>query len=298
MKILLLTGMSGAGKTSIAQKLCEDKRYNFINSYTDRQMRKSGEFGHIFVESNHMDLLLSSDDIVAQTKIEKNRYCSLKSQFDDNKVNVYIVDINGINDTMKAFPYAEYMTILIKREKIEVDCVRQARDVQVPVREDVDFLIENNYKIESAVNTIKALVGFDFFTKPSHTIQTIEDKLDYIDKQYRYLDETRKSLLTQFWYQEQSTYKKVCKYVEEKVNEYFDFNITIVPDEEPDFDEEYLCFNIIGDHKEDATWTIMNSLTERLSYYARTYCQDNNISNAFSYRIRVAEHYIGEDDVF
>lgn len=136
------------------------------------------------------------------------------------------------------------------------------------------------------------------YNREQTTIQTIEDKLDYIDRQYRYLDETRKSLLTQLWYQEQSTYKKVCKYVEEKVNEYFDFNITIVPDEEPDFDEEYLCFNIIGEHKEDATWTIMNSLVERISYYAHTYCKDNNISKAFSYRISVAEHYIGEDDVF
>ena len=63
-------------------------------------------------------------------------------------------------------------------------------------------------------------------------------------------------------------------------------------------DKKWLKGRSLTDHKEDATWTIMNSLTERLSYYARTYCQDNNISNAFSYRIRVAEHYIGEDDVF
>ena len=31
MKIVLLTGQSGTGKTSIAKKLCENEKYNLVN---------------------------------------------------------------------------------------------------------------------------------------------------------------------------------------------------------------------------------------------------------------------------
>ena len=293
MKIILITGMSGVGKTTIAKKLCKNNdKYNFIFSYTDRVVRERNEFGHTFVDSSYMDLLLERNDIVAQTKIEKNRYCTIEPQFDENKVNVYIVDAYGINDTVKAFPTADIMSILIKRREIEVDCIRQDRDVCVPAREDVDFCIDNNGKVESVVNTINALVNFDLFNKPSHIVETIEDKLEYIDSQYRCLDEIRESLLKQLWYKYEGLYRKLCIYVEEKVNEEFDFNVKVTPDEAPDFDGEYLTFNVIGVYDNpDIGWDVLNKITELLSYHAHTYCSDNNISNALAYRL-----YIGTYD--
>ena len=72
--------------------------------------------------------------------------------------------MQGINDTLQAFSEAEVMTILVRRKDIEADCVRINRDVNVPAREDVNFLIDNNGTIESAANLLNTLANFDFFT--------------------------------------------------------------------------------------------------------------------------------------
>ena len=64
MKIILLAGQSGSGKTSVGRELAKNEdKYNFVHSYTDRQMRETNEYGHTFVDSKEMDSLLKRDDI-------------------------------------------------------------------------------------------------------------------------------------------------------------------------------------------------------------------------------------------
>ena len=296
MKIVLITGMSGSGKTTIAQELCKRDKYNYIASYTDRPMREKDEWGHIFVDNGHMDMILEKDDIVAQSTIDKYRYCSVKSQFDEDKVNVYVVDAFGINDTIKSFPQSDIMTILIRRNDIEADCIRIQRDVHVPARDDVDFVVDNDYKIKSAVGVINTLVNFDLFTHPSHIVETIQDKLDYIDKQYRYLDTIKESLYEQLWYINRSSYIEVCQAVEKKINDDFDFNIKIKPDDSPQIYDGYLNFNIIGEYEdEDIMWADMNRMVELLSEYAHEYCRKNKYTD-LEYRIHVGERYVEEDN--
>ena len=290
MKIILLAGASGSGKTTIAKELCKDNRYNFISSYTDRPMREKNEFGHIFVKANYMDIILDNENIVAQTKISEYRYCSTEEQFDEDKINVYIVDSFGINDTIKFFPHSDMMTILIRRNKIEVDCVREIRDVHVPIRDDVDFVVDNDTKIESAVALIKTLVNFDLFSHPSHLVEEIQDKLYYIDKQYRYLEEIKESLYTQLWYRDRPLYIELCKYVESKVNKRFDFNITIVPDDKPEIIDGYLRFNVIGEYGADLMWEDVNRLVECLSYYAHAYCSKHGYKD-LAYHLVIGEVY-------
>lgn len=290
MRIILITGMSGSGKTTIAKELCKDDRYNFIASYTDRPMREKNEFGHTFVKTNYMDLILENEDIVAQTKISEYRYCAIKEQFDEDKVNVYIVDSFGINDTISFFPRSDMMTILIRRNDIEVDCIREERDVHVPIRDDVDFVIDNDGKVDSAVTLIKILVNFNLFSHPSHLVEEIQDKLDYIDKQYRYLEEIKESLYTQLWYRDRPLYIKLCKYVEDKVNKRFDFNITVTPDDKPEIIDGYLRFNVIGEYDADLMWADVNRLVECLSYYAQKYCSKHKCKD-LEYHLVIGEVY-------
>lgn len=294
MKILLISGASGSGKSTIAKELCKDDRYNLIYSFTDRKKRDKYDTDHTFIDSNYMDLLLERNDIVAQTNIEQYRYCTIKSQFDENKINVYIVDVNGMNDTIDAFPRADMMSILVRRKDIDIDCIREGRDVCIPVRNDVDFLIDNNTKIDSVVGTINTLVGFDLFNKPSHKAKTIQSKISHIDNQYRYLDEIKKSLYEQMWYQNRRIYLKLCKYVEEKINKDFDFEITIIPDDQPEIYDGYLNFNIIAEYSdEDVTWTDTNLMVEKMSYYAHTYCKEHDCED-MAYHLTIAEQYVGE----
>lgn len=296
MKIVLIAGMSGSGKTTIAKELCENDKYNFIFSYTDRPVREQDEWGHTFVDNGHMDLILESNDIVAQSTIDKYRYCSIKSQFSKDKVNVYIVDTFGINDTIKSFPQADIMSILIRRNNIEADCVRIARDVHIPAREDVDFVIDNDHKVETVVGVINTLVNFNLFTQPSHLIQTIQEKLDYLDEQYRHLDVIKQSLYEQLWYANRSIYNEMCNIVEEKINNDFDFDIKVTPDSAPQIYDGYLHFHVVGEYEdENVIWTDINRMAELLSHYAHKYCEENNYTD-LKYRIAVGERYVKEDD--
>lgn len=294
MKILLIAGASGSGKSTIAKKLCENDKYNLVCSYTDRSKRDKNDTDHIFVDSNYMDLLLERSDIVAQSKISAYRYCTIRSQFVDDKVNVYIVDVNGMNDIFDSFPYASIMSLLIRRTEIDVDCVRQGRDVVVPSRDDVNFLIDNNTKVESAVGTINALVGFDFFDKPSHKVETIQEKLDYIDSQYRYLNEIRDSLYEQIWYQYRPLYLKMCQYVQTMINKDFDCEINIVPDVCPSIFDGELEMNVIGEYKKGLQWTETHHMVEKMSFYARNFCKENDCEGILYYLV-IADQYVGDE---
>lgn len=298
MRVVLITGMSGSGKTSICKNLCDryQDKYNFIQSYTDRQKREKDEWGHTFISSIEMDTLLERPDIVAQTKIEKNRYCTIKEQFDENKINLYTVDVHGINDTIEAFPEADFMIVLVRRREIEGDCVRLDRNVSVPPRDDVDFLIDNNGKIESAANLLSTLVNFDFFYRHYPSVMDLEDRLEQIDMQYRFLDEMKASLYEQIWYVRLPVYRKLCAYVEKKINEEFDFEITIEPDSSPEIYDGYLTYNLQARHDNDnIMWDEMNRLVERLSYYAYQYCDDDRCKDIVL-RLAVSEYWNGEDE--
>ena len=296
MKIVLIAGISNVGKTAICKELCENykDKYNFINSYTDREKRDSYEWGHDFIDSTYMDLILESPNIVAKSEINGYRYCALKNQFDENKINLYIVDINGINDTIKFFDTADIMTVLIRRNEAEGDLIRENRDIQVPSREDVDFLIDNNGTLQSSANLLNILINMDFFRQPSHYVQTTIERIDSLDERIRLLTDIKHSLYEQFWYQYYNLYRELCSYVEEQINKDFDFTISVKPDTSPDIYDGFLTFNVCGRYDyEELVWDEMNRLVERLIYHARHFCKENNCRNEIEYRMRVYEYWNG-----
>lgn len=298
MKIVLISGMSGAGKTSICQNLINryDDKFHFVNSYTDRPRRDKQEWGHEFVSSSMMDIILNCEErLVASTKIDTYRYCSTKDQFSDDKINLYIVDIYGINDTYLAFPDAQIMTILVNKRDIEVDCIREGRDINVPLREDVDFVVDNNGTIESSANLVNTLVNFDFFKKPSGRIKTLKEKIDYIDMQYRFLNDVKNTILSQFWYANEPIYRMICAYIQENVSHDLDIQINITPDSTPDIYDCTCAFNIVAEYDDDLTWGEINKIYEKMSYYAQKFCRDNKYKD-ISYYLFLSTEWVGEDE--
>lgn len=294
MKIILLAGQSGSGKTSIGKELAKnEEKYNFVHSYTDRPMRESDEWGHTFVESKHMDLLLERNDIVASTQIKEKRYCTIKSQFDKDKINIYTVDVNGINDTLKAFPRADIMTVLLRRNSIDIKDERIERDVAIPPREDVDFLIENDTTIESAAATIDVLVNADLFNKPSRVLSTIEDSLEAIYEQRRYLQKIEESLEEQRWYRDQPLYNQLINYVNEQINK--EFNVEIEKDYEPQWDGEDCVYTVIAWYKDDLMPAETFRLNELLSKYVYDFCSENDCMDLM-YRTYIDNDWVGVKD--
>lgn len=288
MKIVLIAGVSGSGKTTICQKLCSNKQYNFIHSYTDRPKRQTSEWGHNFVSPSRMnDILKRQDDIAAQTTIDDKRYCALFEQFSTTKTNIYIVDDYGIKDIIKVFPDAQIMTILIYREEIEVDCIRQGRDVCIPTCRDVDFCITNNGDINTCVRTLDILINLDLYHKGMDNNDT-NDKLDYIDEYRYYLSYIRESMLYKLWYDNYNNYIELINYLSKKINEDFDFDICIIADTEPEIDDGYLTFHILAKYTDDIDWATTHSVIEYLSSYAHNFCQEKGY-NELSYRLLITE---------
>jgi guanylate kinase len=294
MKIILLAGQSGSGKTSVGRELAKNEdKYNFVHSYTDRQMRETNEYGHTFVDSKEMDSLLKRDDIVASTQIKEKRYCTIKSQFDKDRINIYTVDVNGINDTIKAFPRADIMSILIMRDSIDIESERVERDVAIPRREDVDFLINNNTSIASVAATIDALVNADLFSKPSHVLSTIEDSLEAIYEQRRYLQQIEKSLEEQRWYRDQSLYNQLINYVNKQIKK--DFDVTIEKDHEPQWDGENCVYTIVAWYKDDIMPAETFRINELLSKYVYDFCSENDCMDLM-YRTYIDSDWVGLKD--
>ena len=294
MKIILLAGQSGCGKTSVGRELAKNEdKYNLIQSYTDRQMRETNEYGHTFVNSKEMDFLLKRDDVVASTQIREKRYCTIKSQFDKDKINIYIVDAHGINDTIEAFPRADIMTILIMRDSIDVESERVERDVAIPLREDVDFLINNDTSIESAAATIDVLVNADLFSKPSHVFHTIEDSLEAIYEQRRYLQQIEKSLEEQRWYRDQSLYSQLINYVNKQIKK--DFDVTIKKDHEPQWNGEDCVYTVIALYKDDIMPAETFRINELLSKHVYDFCSENDCMDIM-YRTYIDSDWVGLED--
>lgn len=292
MKILLILGKSGSGKTTIAEGLCKDKdKYHFIDSYTDRPKRDVNETGHTFVDRGQMDVLLKGDDVVASTEINGKRYCTIKSQFDENRVNVYIVDLYGINDTIEAFPDADIMTLLVTRETNDInDEIRMGRDVALPVRDDVDFVLENSGSIESSVGTVNVLVNLDLFSKPARHFRSIEEALDMVNRDMNYLENIEMSLEKQLWYRDESIYKQITNYVNNQLTNY---DATIIPYTEPIYEGDGYVYPLIARYTESKDPIDVYRLIELINKYAYQFCFDNNYEKILS-RLYISAEWVDD----
>lgn len=158
MKILLLSGVSGAGKTHIATELATDINFFLIKSFTDRPCRNGEKNNdHVFISTALIKFMLTYN-IVASTKIDGHYYCTTFSQFDDKKINVYVVDKKGIDDVKISFKDAQIVSILINKNNINIDQSRKDRNIVIPTVEDVDFVFENNSNVIDTVEQIKKTI--------------------------------------------------------------------------------------------------------------------------------------------
>ena len=144
INILLIIGKSGVGKTTLAEYMSKDMehKYNIINSYTDRPKRDVMELGHDFVSKSKMDEILQYATVVAYTKYGNYRYCATLEQFEPSKINIYIVDNQGVIDVM-AYDweglgfYADIKVLKLERDDVNVSNTRTDRDTPID-----DFYID------------------------------------------------------------------------------------------------------------------------------------------------------------
>lgn len=300
MKILLITGQSGVGKSTIVKYLLEYDGYKNIKSFTDRPQRREERDGfsnHIFVNHDRLAAFSSNNnDVVASTQIDKYTYCTFQHQFDKDMINVYIVDLPGMNQVIDFFPHADIMTVLIRRNDVEIENFRQGRNLRVPARDDVHFCLDNNGPIENAqtlAGVLNVLSKNDFFAKPSHKARTIEDLLQHCDDMDRYIETIRASLLKQQWYRDKPIYDKFCDFI---VNDIKEFDFDIEQEHAPFVEDGLSPFYVIIIPKDNLDWSEENRLielaTQSLWHFGEKFDISSNMLDSFSIIIPDKEEVI------
>ena len=186
--IITIAGRTAAGKSIIAKKLAERLGLTVLKSYTTRTPRPDeianpADADHIFVSEAEYDKLT---DIIAETCINGNRYCTTKEILKDS--DCYVIDPDGLSYLKKnlepGFRLAQFYVYadedirkkrFLERGKSESEFrVRSdAENEQFEAYEDehgYDIIIFNNGNIEDAVDIIESYVKL-----------IIKDRLDEIE---------------------------------------------------------------------------------------------------------------------
>lgn len=131
-KIYLLIGESGAGKTTVVEKIKEMSNLKSIDSYTTRPKRYDDEVGHIFITDKEFDNL---QNICAYTEINGYRYAATSKQVDEN--DIYIIDVAGIDY------FTEYYKGMKDFRIIYLHCSETERARRMRLRGDSEKAIQN-----------------------------------------------------------------------------------------------------------------------------------------------------------
>nr|DAW58536.1 MAG TPA: Guanylate kinase [Caudoviricetes sp.] len=113
MKLITITGPSGAGKDTVARMLSDLGGYKVICSYTTRPKREGEIDGveHHFVEKCDVP----HDNMLAYTQYGGYEYWTTVEQVDDKAI--YVIDEDGLKSLCEKFPDIELFKICVSAKE-------------------------------------------------------------------------------------------------------------------------------------------------------------------------------------
>lgn len=137
INVLCLMGKSGSGKSTLAKELIKDDRFHFIKSYTTRKVRKNDPTDletHIFVDEDFRKNFKEKIMVEYIHPQKKYHSWSSKSLFDNNKINVYVVDIDAFKELSLSNDYDVKGIYLNIPEKIrEERYLKRNKEKEFPI---------------------------------------------------------------------------------------------------------------------------------------------------------------------
>ena len=177
MKLITITGPSGAGKDTVARMLSEMGGYQVLCSYTTRPKRVNEGDTHIFIRPEDVDKY--KDDIIAQTVIGDVEYFATVTQVLNS--DFYIIDSKGLGDLWKYWNFEKHpLKIVVVLISVPADVQRgflmkRGDDVEIVQKrmaaEDAQFCeFEKEYKNKYVLTNLDLT-------------QTVNDLLDIIKRE-------------------------------------------------------------------------------------------------------------------
>lgn len=95
-RVLLVNGGSGVGKSTVVGKLCDEwGEFRQVMSITSRK-RRGEDDDHVFMDRDVVMGLIDDGGVVDWTEVGGELYCTTLDCFVEDKINVYIVDDEGV----------------------------------------------------------------------------------------------------------------------------------------------------------------------------------------------------------
>ena len=172
--IVGLIGMSGSGKTALAQKLVQTGDFVQPKSYTDRKKRDTDDSYH-FVSTAKFQELKNSGDIFESTVYSGHNYGSsakaINEIIESGKNVVIPIDICGAISLKTHFK--NVITVFVNRDKKDLITSVLKRDVSIEDKanrilsidaeirnaEICDYIINNNNDLDSLVTELLSVIG-------------------------------------------------------------------------------------------------------------------------------------------
>jgi guanylate kinase len=133
MKYLFILGMSGSGKTKLAEHIEEynSKKFKKAVQNTTREPRETEENGreYYFLNNEEYDLASRSGEMIGQVREEfsPSRYGTNYSEFNPEKINVVVLSIEGFIDAFFKLNSKDKVSVIFIKD-VEPEVNRENRD--------------------------------------------------------------------------------------------------------------------------------------------------------------------------
>lgn len=149
MKLITITGPSGAGKDTVARMLSEMTGYNVLCSYTTRPRREDEVNGreHWFVN----ECMVRPEFRLAYTKYGGYEYWTSLAQI--VHPSIYVIDENALKEMRENFPHLKVVSIYVDAsEKVRLsrgvgeERIARDKDRELLPMEQYDFIFRNEFE--------------------------------------------------------------------------------------------------------------------------------------------------------